>query len=186
MMERRGRRIRRLRSGRLFRKDTSKKRTVSLDDTVTSLQSNLSCESQQLDSLGSRGQGALSKATATLRHRHLSPNCVNADNDTKPSAQRMLEDQKSSLSRPASNNTATKAHTEPMKSQDKDPVIRARQEAIRVQQRLLGKHHPDVLFSFESLARFHRGRGEYKEALLVLEEKQRLSKESYWNRSPRN
>jgi hypothetical protein len=66
-----------------------------------------------------------------------------------------------------------------------DPSIRARQDAIRAQQRLLGRHHPDVLFSLESLVRFHRSRGEHGEADLVLEEMHRLSRESYFNHLPR-
>ena len=42
--------------------------------------------------------------------------------------------------------------------------------ALKAQQQLCGKNHPDVLFSLQSLAAFHRRRGEHTLSQRVLEE----------------
>lgn len=189
MMERTGRSLRRQCGGGLFR-GKLKKRTVSLDETIKSLNSLPLSEASQTDlvetSTASQRQGALSKATAVLFRRHFTSDCIHDDKDAKEEAARVLQEEESTPSQPAPKDTAAGRRKAPAPTKSQDPAVRARKEAIRAQQRLLGKHHPDVLFSLECLMRFHRERGEYNEALIVFEEKQRLSRESYWNRSPRN
>lgn len=67
---------------------------------------------------------------------------------------------------PAANNNSSK--------QD-DPALRARVEAVQIQQQLLGQNHPDVIFALSSLAKLHQKRGNYKEAETVMRESQMRS-----------
>lgn len=190
-MERAGRRLRRLRGGGIISRKL-KKRAVSLDETVRSLQSlplsDATHEPEMEESTSCRNQGASSKAAAVLLRRRVGNDENLNENDERLRAAATIQEQESPPPSPSSNSPAFKRapRTVPKRpDRQQDPAVRARQEAIRAQQKLLGKHHPDVLFSLESLIRFHRERGEHKEALLVLEEKERLSRESYWNRCPR-
>ena len=96
-----------------------------------------------------------------------------------------LHEESSLDSELASNTKDTVSMSSPLQNKSQDPAVLARKEAIKAQQKLLGKDHPDVLFSLECLMHFHRSRGEHHEALATFEEKQQLSRESYWNRTPR-
>jgi hypothetical protein len=51
-----------------------------------------------------------------------------------------------------------------------DIALANRVAALTAQQRLSGENHPDVLFSLQSLAAFHRRRGEHALSERVLEE----------------
>jgi len=186
MRERTGRRLRRLCGGGLLGQK-AKTRAVSLDETVKSLQSLALSESSRQDEFseieGSQHQGASSKATTVLFRRLIDKDCCNDDGNKKSIVEEELSPSELLAKEPAAENR-NKCSLQMTKRQD--PSVLARKEAIRAQQKLLGKHHPDVLFSLECLMRFHRERGEHNEALLVYEEKQRLSRESYWNRSRPN
>lgn len=190
MLQRTRQRLGRLRD---CRDRKSKQRTVSLDETVKSESSLRSYQKElQHQQMGSqKQQRALSKATAVLFRRHVSTESLSDDNDAVSARPiRTLREQESlDLETTAPEDTsctASLAHQcAPQTEKTEDPAVRGRQEAIRAQQKLLGSHHPDVLFSLECLMRFHRSRGEHEEALATFEEKQRLSRESYWNRSPR-
>lgn len=169
-----------------------------MDETVKSLNSiSLSSEADDLETKSSpRRQGALSKATSVLFRRRITTEYLVGEVDIKERVVEIQGEEDSSLqAQPAAleDTFSPKIHPAPTasmptkgKQHQKDPAVRARQEAIRVQQRLLGEHHPDVLFSLECLIRFHRERGEHHEALVVFEEKQRLSRESYWYRQQSN
>lgn len=63
-----------------------------------------------------------------------------------------------------------------------DPALQARMEALRIQQRLLGDNHLDVIFALSSLAKLHQKRGDYQEASSILRESQRLQMRSYLDR----
>lgn len=56
-----------------------------------------------------------------------------------------------------------------------DPALRARIEAIRIQQQLLGQNHPDVIFALSGLAKLHQRRGNHEEAMDILRESQMRS-----------
>ena len=51
-----------------------------------------------------------------------------------------------------------------------DPTLQARIDAIRIQQKLLGENHPDVIFALSSLAKLHQKRGNHTEAAAILRE----------------
>lgn len=53
-----------------------------------------------------------------------------------------------------------------------DPTLQARIDAIRIQQKLLGENHPDVIFSLSSLAKLQQKRGNHTEAAAILRESQ--------------
>lgn len=55
---------------------------------------------------------------------------------------------------------------------DEDPALRARIEAVEIQQRLLGENHPDVIFALSSLAKLCQKRGDFQGALSILYESQ--------------
>lgn len=57
-----------------------------------------------------------------------------------------------------------------------DPALRARAEAVRIQQQLLGENHPDVIFALSSLAKLHKRRGNHFEAASILRESQMRSR----------
>jgi len=60
------------------------------------------------------------------------------------------------------------------KSRD-DPALRARTEAIGIQQQLLGENHPDVIFALSSLAKLYQRHGNHAEAATILSEAQMRS-----------
>jgi hypothetical protein len=184
LLERTRQHLRQLRINRESRK--SKKRTASLDETVKT-QSSLRSEAPDdflEENACSQPQGAASKATAILFRRHTSTAKICDENDLYENPMCTLHEESSLATEVASKTKdAVSVALPPNKSQD--PAVLARKEAIKAQQKLLGKDHPDVLFSLECLMRFHRARGEHQEALATFEEKQQLSRESYWNRLPR-
>lgn len=160
-----------------------KKRTVSLDETIGTSHLSHNDTDDCLDySSGThccpRKRGPVSKATALLHQRHITSESL--DGETNELMKGLQDEIQAS---PVQHVASTKLLKSCLKAETReatlDPSIRARQDAIRAQQRLLGRHHPDVLFSLDSLVRFHRSRGEHREANVVLEEKQRLSRESY-------
>jgi hypothetical protein len=51
-----------------------------------------------------------------------------------------------------------------------DPTLQARIDAIRIQQKLLGENHPDVIFALSSLAKLQQKRGNHTEAATILRE----------------
>lgn len=63
----------------------------------------------------------------------------------------------------------------PSSPKPNDPALQARTEAIRIQQKLLGDNHPDVMFALSSLARLHKKRGNHAEAASIVKELQTLS-----------
>ena len=65
--------------------------------------------------------------------------------------------------------------TQRLDSSATDNSIRARLEALRAQQQLIGKNHPDVIFSLHNIGNAYHKRGHYKEAEEVYEEARRLS-----------
>jgi hypothetical protein len=157
-----------------------KKRTVSLDETIGTSHLSHTDTDDCLDySSGTncclRTRGPVSKATALLNQHRI----TNESLDGKLMKALQDENQASPVQHVASKKPLKSCLKAEASEETLDPSIRARQDAIRAQQRLLGTHHPDVLFSLESLVRFHRSRGEHREANLVVEEKQRLSRESY-------
>ena len=163
-----------------------KRRTLSLDETIST--SHLShhssdpedCLDHSSGSHGRRGQGSLSKATALLLQRRVNNKAPSDVGDVRNEvvlARQEEHEASQALIAPKPLKSCLKAVACGEKTLD--PAIRARQDAIRAQQRLLGRCHPDVLFSLESLLRFHRSRGELLEANIVLEEMHRLSRESY-------
>lgn len=176
LLERTRQRLRHLRSRK------SKKRAASLDETVKS-QSSL--RSEVPDDGYAQTQGAASKATAILFRRHASTASISDENDMNQSPIGMCTlHEESSLDSELAFNTKDTVSMPSLQSKSQDPAVLARREAIKAQQKLLGKDHPDVLFSLECLMHFHRSRGEHHEALATFEEKQQLSRESYWNRAP--
>jgi hypothetical protein len=184
LLERSRQRLRHLRINRESRK--SKKRTASLDETVKTLRSLRSEAPDDCleENAYSQPQGAASKATTILFRRRASTAKICDEKDVDESPMCTLHEESLLDSEVASRtNDAVSMASPPNKSQD--PAVLARKEAIKAQQKLLGKDHPDVLFSLECLMRFHRARGEHQEALATFEEKQQLSRESYWNRMPR-
>ena len=56
-----------------------------------------------------------------------------------------------------------------------DPALQARIEAVHIQERLLGVHHPDVIFAFSSLEKLFARRGMYLEANQIRMAAQRRS-----------
>lgn len=64
---------------------------------------------------------------------------------------------------------------QPASPKSNDPALRARMEAIRIQQQLLGDNHPDVIFALSSLAKLHQKRGNHAEAASILRESQMRS-----------
>lgn len=59
-----------------------------------------------------------------------------------------------------------------------DPALQARIEAVHIQERLLGVHHPDVIFAFSSLEKLFARRGMYVEANQIRMAAQRRSFEA--------
>lgn len=59
-----------------------------------------------------------------------------------------------------------------------DPALQARIEAVHIQERLLGVHHPDVIFAFSSLEKLFARRGMYVEASQIRMAAQRRSFEA--------
>ena len=59
-----------------------------------------------------------------------------------------------------------------------DPALQARIEAVHIQERLLGVHHPDVIFAFSSLEKLFARRGMYLEANQIRMAAQRRSFEA--------
>ena len=66
-------------------------------------------------------------------------------------------------------------HQELRTSHYSDPALQARREAIKIQQKMLGENHPDVIFALTSLARLHQKRGNHAEAASILREAQMCS-----------
>lgn len=60
----------------------------------------------------------------------------------------------------------------PSNSFERDPTLQARIEAVEIQQRLLGEHHPDVIFALSSLAKLCQKRGDFEGALSIMRESQ--------------
>jgi hypothetical protein len=54
----------------------------------------------------------------------------------------------------------------------RDPTLQARIEAVEIQQRMLGEHHPDVIFALSSLAKLCQKRGDFEGALSIMRESQ--------------
>jgi hypothetical protein len=52
----------------------------------------------------------------------------------------------------------------------RDPTMQARTEAVEIQQRMLGEHHPDVIFALSSLAKLCQKRGDFEGALSIMRE----------------
>lgn len=157
-----------------------------MDETVKTLNSVAASEASlpAENPSGSHTGGALSKATSVLFRRRMSRNFSIENEHCNERGARASGGEELSKSSPAALGVKDTSRVDTNDTcQHIDPAIRARQEAIRAQQRILGKCHPDVLFSLECLMRFHRERGEHYEALSVFEEKQRLSRESYLIRS---
>lgn len=62
------------------------------------------------------------------------------------------------------------SHPQPAFYKSLDPTLQARIDAIRIQQKLLGENHPDVIFALSSLAKLHQKRGNHTEAAAILRE----------------
>lgn len=175
----------------MFRRQ-HKRRTLSLDETIET--SHLSHHSSDIEdcldhssgSHGRRGRGSVSKATALLLQRRINNESLNDIGDERNEVMQDLQEKHEAFQAPIPPKPS-KSHLKAVACEEKtlDPSIRARQDAIRAQQRLLGRYHPVVLFSLESLVRFHRSRGEHLEADQVMEEMYRLSRESHFNHLPK-
>jgi hypothetical protein len=155
-----------------------KKRTISIDDTVLSLEStnslDLAHQKGNLDCLepvgnhvnsvhstnGPEDDDAISKKKASCRNSAVSETNTNFNDHSviglSPTA------------------------TIDLKEENDDPVyqdikLRSRLEALRAQQTLFGEGHPDLLFSLKGLCNVHYQRREYQHAQRVSEEACRLS-----------
>jgi hypothetical protein len=62
------------------------------------------------------------------------------------------------------------SHPQPSFYRFHDPTLQARIDAIRIQQKLLGENHPDVIFALSSLAKLQQKRGNHTEAAAILRE----------------
>jgi hypothetical protein len=62
------------------------------------------------------------------------------------------------------------SHPRPASDRSRDPTLQARIDAIRIQQKLLGENHSDVIFALSSLAKQLQKRGNYTEAAAILRE----------------
>jgi hypothetical protein len=61
---------------------------------------------------------------------------------------------------------------QPASYRSSNPALQARIDAIRIQQKLLGQNHPDVIFALSSLAKLQLKRGNHIEAAAIMRESQ--------------
>ena len=162
---------------RALRRIVGKKRAASIDDTIASHES-----------------------SDSINRVQLSKYYLPAERLPNPSTHEgsVMSDRKGDFSFPTQDDaaiTVTSATSQTPKSHQnhrppviniefddgkEDPVyqdvqLRARLEALRAQQMLLGEVHPDVIFSLQGLANVHCRRGEYRQANRVFDEARRRS-----------
>lgn len=76
---------------------------------------------------------------------------------------------------PPTNTNSQEFVQPPSNSFERDPTLQARIEAVEIQQRLLGEHHPDVIFALSSLVKLCQRKGDFEGALSIMRECQMRS-----------
>lgn len=155
-----------------------KRRTLSIDDTVFSLDSTKSLDV-------SHQKGNFDCPEPLLNHSK-SVHSIKGPVDEDSTSKKKASCRNSAVSETNTNFTDHRVFCPSpttmidLKDENEDPVyqdikLRSRLEALRAQQTLFGEGHPDVLFSLQGLCSVHYRRGEYQHAQRVFDEACRRS-----------